>query len=127
MNENKKPDPIDIVDRVKARDIREKTHTYYIPYKITKKDEPTKHHFKLESYRHILTYIKNKDKKNERKKVAKEFNKKMREKYDPDIYEGFTILWDALILDREEAEKIVKRENEAQRTVSMEIGKKRRP
>ena len=95
-------------ERILIRRRLENTHTYWIPLIVRKKDEPGKRKIKLESYSYTLLNIEYKDRRYNLEIVAKEFNQKMREKYDPNKYIVSPIFWDTIYLKREDAEKIKK-------------------
>jgi len=81
------------------------THTYWTPLIIFKIGNPSEREIKLESHDYTLPHIEYKDREYYKKLVLKEFNQKMREKYDPDINQISPILWNQLCLTREKAKK----------------------
>lgn len=93
------------------RDIkRRNTHTYWTILIISKIDNPTEREIKFESHAYTLPDIQYKDRGYIKEMVIKEFNQKMREKYEPRPgYRVSPILKGNLYLTREEAEKTMEK------------------
>ena len=124
MTENKNQKKQSRIERIIRQRRLENTHTYWFPLIVRKKDEPGKRKIKLESYSYTLLDIEYKDRRYNLEIVAKEFNQKMREKYDPDIYIVSPIFWNTLCLKREDAEKIRKEMIEKEKLALRESKKK---
>ena len=104
-------------DKLIIRIKLENTHTYWAVLIISKIDDPAERKIKLESYDYTLTDIQFKDRGYIKKMVVKEFNQKMREKYEPD-YRVSPILKENLYLTREEAEKSMEKTKKAYEVAS---------
>lgn len=102
------------------RDIkRRNTHTYWTILIISKIDNPTEREIKLESHAYTLPDIQYKDRGYIKKMVIKDFNQKMREKYEPGPgYHVSPILEGNLYLTREKAGKRMEEIKKADEAVS---------